>query len=149
MPPTFPYILAFILYLAVSACILIFSLGCIIFPKSRQIGKKIGVGVFFSLPSMVLFQIIGFPFTILVILLASSMFYALKFNDTLQFCLGIPLLFFATLVFATASGYGIYFGYRAGWMIVSGTSLKEICKSDRVIMFFLYIWDKIKKYLSR
>ena len=145
MLPTFAYIMAFMLYAATSACILVFALGCLVFPKSRRMGKKIGAGVFCSLPSMILFQIVGFPFTFLVILVAGVAFAIFKFNEALSYCIGIPLLFCSILIFAVASGYGIYFGYRAGWMIVSGTSLMEVCQSDKVIAFFLFLWNKTKK----
>jgi hypothetical protein len=145
MPPTFAYIIGFMMYTVASAAVLIVAGGLTIFTSTRLIGIRIAAGTLFSLPGMLLFQIISFPFVVLTILIAAAFIKLFETNEGIQAMIGVPILFLSIAMFVAGSAYGIFFGYRNAWLICGGTRWREALKSDRFVAFLIRGWNTTKQ----
>jgi hypothetical protein len=78
---------------------------------------------------MIIHQILGFPITILIILVGAALAKLLDVaNNPFWWWLVIPILFSSLLWFAAASAYGIYVGARIVWQITGGVTLRAALK---------------------
>lgn len=145
MPPTFAYIIGLMMYAVVSAAVLVVAGGLALFASTRLIGFRIAAGTLFSLPGMLIFQFISFPFVVLTILIAGAFFAFLEPNEALQAMIGVPILLLSVALFAVGSAYGIFFGYRNAWLICGGTPWREALRSDRIVALIISTWKTIKQ----
>lgn len=137
MPPTFAYIIAFMMYTVASVSVLLASCGMMAFSSTRLTGIRVATGALFSLPGMLIFQVVSLPFVVLALLPAAVFFSVIDPNEGWQVMVGIPILLLAIGVFAAASAYGIYFGYRTAWSVCGGTPWRTAVRSDKIVgMFF-------------
>jgi hypothetical protein len=145
MPPTFAYIIAFMMYAVASAAVLVVAGGLAIFTSTRLIGIRIAAGTLFSLPGMLVFQVISFPFVLLTILIAAAFFAVLEPNNGMHVMIGISILLLSVALFAAGSAYGIYFGYRSAWLVCGGTPWKDALRSDAFVALLIRAWKTIQQ----
>jgi hypothetical protein len=145
MPPTFAYIIGFMMYAVASAAVLVVACGLAIFGSTRLNGIRLAAGTLLSLPGMLIFQVISFPFVLLTILIAAACFAIFEPNERMQAMIGVPILLLSVALFAASSAYGIYFGYRNAWLICGGTPWREALRSDTFVALLIRAWKATKQ----
>jgi hypothetical protein len=129
MPPTFAYILALMLYVAVACAV--WSVAIVLaFPqRTRVFAKKIAAGMAGSFPGVFLFQLISAPLLAVILLTIAGISHFFRPPDVII----IVLALFIIAIPAVASLLGFYIGWRVAWELAAGRSVREFLRTDRVL----------------
>lgn len=146
MPPTFAYAMGFILYAAGTGGVLLLSALLALSVKTRPAAIRLALGALWSFPSMIAHQILAFPGVIMMILLGSAAFSG---GQNMERFVGIPLLFLSIIWFATASAYGIIFGYQFIWRIRGGETVSHALDRNVLLRqpFIRNVYERLKARL--
>lgn len=126
MPPTFAYIAALMVYLAVAALVWAIALCLALVPSKRPLARRLAAGMAGSFPGVFLFQILCAPIVALALLLISGVALLGRPPDVMIAFLVLLLI----SIPAVASLRGFYLGWRAAWEWAAGRSPMEFLQSD-------------------
>ncbi len=129
MPPTFAYILALMVYFAAACVVWMVAIVLAFSPRTRLLAKKIAAGMASSFPGVFLFQLISAPFFAMALLAIWGISHFFRPPDVII----ILLALFIIAIPAIASLLGFYTGWRVAWELVSGRSVRDFLRSDRVL----------------
>jgi hypothetical protein len=145
MPPTFLYIIAFLAYSAITAAVLLASTPLALVASTRPLGLKLATGAMLSLPSMLFFQVLSLPLVFLVVLFSALAMNLLSPWPSVQAMAILPVALAMLVLFASASAYGIYSGYRTAWMVFSGSSWRAAIGSDKLFSLMTAAWRNLAR----
>jgi hypothetical protein len=133
MPPTFLYILALMLYIAVACVVWIVAIGLAFSQRRRALAKKIAAGMAGSFPGVFLFQLISAPLVALILLTVAGISHFGQPPDIIIAILAPLIVLFIICIPAVASLLGFYTGWRVAWELAAGRSAREFLQTDRVL----------------
>jgi hypothetical protein len=133
MPPYFPYILALFAYIAFAACVLLVAALLAIPHQTRSFAKRLAASMIGSFPGVFLFQMLAFPFVLVVLLMLFVTYAVFHPSDGWQgfIIVGFGLLMFC--IFGVASLVGFYAGWRVAWEFAAGRSIRDFLGADRLL----------------
>ncbi len=126
MPPTFPYIIALMVYFAVAGVVWTVALFLSLEPSMRPLAKRLAAGMAGSFPGVFLFQLLCVPVLALVFLLLHGL--ALVGRPPALILVAIAL--FVISIPVAASLRGFYVGWRVAWEWAAGRSPRAFVASD-------------------
>ena len=136
MPPTFLYLLALIVYVAVACAVWLVALILAFSRHRRVLAKKIAAGMAGSFPGVFLFQLISAPLVALILLTVAGVSHFGQPPDSIIDLLAPFILLFVLFIIAiptVASLLGFYAGWRVAWELASGRSGREFLRTDRIL----------------
>jgi hypothetical protein len=131
LPPYFPYMLAFALWVALACLVWIAAALLLIAPKTRPIARSLGLAMAATFPAVWLFQILAAPVVVAILLIAALVWRILQpgLPATTDNPVVIGTFIAAVLVdFVIVAGMslvGFYEGWRAGWWRARGRGWLE------------------------
>lgn len=132
MPPTFAYAMALIAYVALAGVVWTVAILLAIPRGTRPVALRVAAGMAGSFPGVLLFQALSAPIVALILLSSGLVMSATSRGDWIDAVL-IGLGVVALAIFAFASLVGFYVGWRAGWEVAAGRSVRVFLLSDSVL----------------
>ena len=145
MPPTFVYVMALMVYVAIACAVWCVAL-VLAFPRStRVLAKKIAAGMAGSFPGVFLFQLLSAPLIALALVSVGGIAHLLRPPDVVI----VLLALFIVCIPAVASLLGFYTGWRVAWGLAAGRSAREFLEADRVLGPFVRFLRKRFSFFER
>lgn len=128
MPPTFLYLLAAVLYAAVTVVVVAlgFALWCV--PRTRERGRRMVAAMLASIPGVLAFQALAGPVA-LGVQTAVGTVGPNERVSTAHATLAVLALFTAFGALTVGSVVGAVAGWRAGWALAGGVAPSEALRA--------------------
>lgn len=133
MPPTFVYLLALVGYIAVACAIWLVALVLAVPPRTRAFAKRVAAGMAGSFPGVFLFQLLTAPLVAFVLLFIGGIFRLFHPGDAVAVVLIVVLALLTFGIVAAASLLGFHTGWRVGWELAAGRSVRALLSGDRLL----------------
>ncbi|MGV3539830.1 MAG: hypothetical protein ACO1OQ_08470 [Rufibacter sp.] len=145
MPPTFIYILGFIVYLFLSVATMFFFGPLLFVPSKREVAKKALVVVLISFPCLLLMSlfwtiILGIPGALLIWLFSA---------------VGIPLYFLSpvllvyVLLLTSTSLYLWYLVTKVLWARIEGNSVSKMLEREKLYQRLKTSFQRLKNEMNK
>jgi hypothetical protein len=132
MPPTFVYALALTVYVAV-ACLVLGVAALFTIPRAtRSVALRVAAGMVGSFPGVLLFQALSAPIVALMLLTSGLIMSITSRGGWIDAALiGVGLI--ALAVFTLASLAGFCVGWRTGWEVAAGRSVRTFLREHSIL----------------
>ena len=133
MPPTFLYLLALMVYVAIACAVWMVAIVLAFSHRRRALAKKIAAGMAGSFPGVFIFQLISAIPVALILLTIAGIPHFGQPPDIIIAILAPLMVLFIICIPAVASLLGFYAGWRVAWELAAGRSAREFLQADRVL----------------
>ena len=130
MPPHIVYAVMLMLYVGVACAVWLFAALLAISPSMRALARRIASGMLASFPGVIMYQVFGFPLALLYLAISLLVMAFVQPGDKVTTVVAAV----GTLgIAAAASLAGFWSGWRAGWKLAAGSSVREVVPTDWLI----------------
>src|SRR5262245_9051093 len=130
MPPHVVYVAMFMLYIGLACVVWLFAALLAITPSMRSLAKRIASGMLVSFPGVLMYQFVGFLLALLY--LGISLLVMAVVQPGAEITVNVVVVG-ALGIAAAASVAGFWAGWRAGWKLAAGYSVRQIMAQDWLI----------------
>ena len=135
MPPTFVYIMAFLLWLALAAAVWVAAGAIALFPTMRRTGASLALAMAGTFPAVIAYQVLAAPFVLAILLGVRLIWKTLepgRGTSTENPVVIVVSLTGALLALGVAAGMsvaGFVEGWRAGWRVARGEDVMSALRT--------------------
>jgi hypothetical protein len=130
------YMLALSLYVSAACAVWVICALLGLVRATRRTARRVAVSMLASFPSVILFQVVAFPFCLVFVLVAGVLLRLIgSYEPAVDFIKLLALfpLFLSMGLFALASLCGFWTGWSVAWDVSAGVSFATALRTDPLL----------------